>query len=46
MVRVTCVLVFVDPREVGEEWVFESIEQAEAELGWFYVHNVCEVEQA
>lgn len=43
MVKVICVRVFVDPREVGRIWEFASLVDAENSLGWFFVHNNCDV---
>ena len=41
MVYVTCVRIFVDPSEVGQQWVFPTLADAEHALGWHFVHNHC-----
>ena len=43
MVRVSCVRKFVDPREVGQFWDFETEAAARASLGDYFVGNHCEV---
>lgn len=45
MVIVTCIRKFVDPAEVGQSWAFENIEHAENDLGWFFLHNFCDIAQ-
>ena len=36
---------FIWAKEVGRSWEFETIEKAEQELGWFFVHNCCEFKE-
>jgi len=43
MVTVLCVRVFVDPREFGKLWTFKTLAEAESVLGWFFVHNNCDI---
>ena len=44
--QITCNQDLVSPNlagtsEVGVIWTFNTIEQAESSLGWFFVHNCC-----
>jgi len=43
MIKVMCVKVFVDSAEVGKCWEFNTIHDAENALGWFFVHNNCDI---
>lgn len=45
MIYVTCTRKFVSPSEVGQQWVFPTIADAENDLGLFFVHNNCTVRE-
>jgi hypothetical protein len=42
MLKIIQVRQFVWKSEIGRGWIYPTLEEAEKELGWFFLHNFCE----